>query len=86
MLLLAALISWCASSDVAQADPPGAVLSRDAVLVATVPRVPGPDGRERFLVEGDTVLDRLTGWGWRRCAAGQRWDERDGCIRLATKL
>jgi len=86
VVLLAAVIPWCASPGVAQADPPGAVLSRDAATAAAAPRVPGADGRERFLVDRDTALDRLTGWVWQRCAAGQRWDERDGCIGLATKL
>jgi hypothetical protein len=83
VVLLAAAMACCAAPGVVLADPPGAVRSQEAGIVV---RVPGPDGRERFLVEGETVLDRLTGRVWRRCAVGQRWDARDGCIGLATKL
>lgn len=85
-LLLAVALAGTASHDVGHADPPGTALSGAAVTTAAVPRVPGPDGRERFLIDGDSALDRLTGHVWKRCAAGQRWDARSGCVGLATKL
>ncbi len=84
--LIAAALACVVWPDMARSDPPGTALSRSAATTAALPRAPGPDGRERFLLEGDTALDRLTGHVWKRCAVGQRWDERKGCIGLATKL
>lgn len=53
----------------------------DASMPSTTAEAPG-----RFMPQGSTVTDRLTGLVWQRCSVGQRWTVDLGCVGLATKL
>ncbi|MGE5453243.1 MAG: DUF1566 domain-containing protein [Acidobacteriota bacterium] len=50
------------------------------------PKKPAPPVTDRFVIQGETVKDKLTGLTWKRCSVGQKWKEKIGCVGLVGQV
>lgn len=55
-------------------------------FAACNPKKPAPPVADRFLIQGATVKDKLTGLTWQRCSLGQKWKEKIGCVGVVAEV